>query len=106
MPPCRCPSASTGFSTFPASSTVTWRIRVAFPVWVSTSTTARCAPNGNVGLAGRKSTSADRPAGPALPGPAGGVQLQVGGAGLDHACGHVPGLVLHLDRGLMDRGPA
>ncbi len=38
---------------------------MAFPVSVSTSTTARCAPNGNVGLAGRKSASADSPPGPA-----------------------------------------
>ena len=38
---------------------------MAFPVWVSTSTTARWAPNGNVGLAARKSTSAASPAGPA-----------------------------------------
>ncbi len=49
MPPCRWPSASSGLITVPASSTVTTRRSTALPVSVSTSTTATCAPNGNVG---------------------------------------------------------
>ena len=51
MPPCRWPSASSGLSTVPASSTVTSRPSTALPVSVSTSTTATCAPNGTVGPA-------------------------------------------------------
>ena len=48
MPPCRWPSASSGFKILPASSTVIMRVSVALPVSVSTSTTATWAPNGNV----------------------------------------------------------
>ena len=49
MPPCRWPSASSGLTTVPASSTVTIRRSTTLPVSVSTSTTATCAPNGKVG---------------------------------------------------------
>ena len=40
MPPCRWPSASSGLSTMPASSTVITRRSTTLPVSVSTSTTA------------------------------------------------------------------
>src|SRR2546429_40972 len=42
----------------PASSTATIRLSSTAPVSVSTSTTATCAPNGNVGCEAWKSTSA------------------------------------------------
>jgi len=65
MPPCRWPSASSGLSTVPASSTVTSRPSTALPVSVSTSTTATCAPNGNVEPGApntARTTSRSRPA--------------------------------------------
>jgi hypothetical protein len=47
-PPCSCPSASNGLMMVPASSTATSCTTRVRPVSVSTVTTARCAPNGNV----------------------------------------------------------
>ena len=58
MPPCTCPSASSGLISRPASSTATsWRSETR-PVSVSTSTTATWVPNGNVGINGSKSVAA------------------------------------------------
>ena len=57
MPPWRWPSTSSGLRIVPQSSTHTIRSRRTLPVSVSTSTTARCAPNGQVGDAGLKSSS-------------------------------------------------
>ena len=46
------PSTSSGLSTVPQSSTATCRTSSTRPVSVSTSTTAMCAPNGNVAPSG------------------------------------------------------
>src|SRR5258706_16293526 len=55
MPPWIWPSTINGFSSVPASSTAMIRRTTTLPVSVSTSTTATCAPNGNVGCAALKS---------------------------------------------------
>src|SRR6059058_2192483 len=52
IPPCCWPVTSSGFSTRPQSSTATWRTGRTRPVSVSTSTTARWAPKGNVAPGG------------------------------------------------------
>ena len=57
-PPCTCPSASSGFTIRPASSTAASRSTRRSPVSVSSSTTATWLPNGNVDSAGAKSCSA------------------------------------------------
>ena len=57
-PPCCCPRTSTGLRMRPQSSTATWRSSRTAPVAVSTSTTATCAPNGNVDPRCRKRPSA------------------------------------------------
>ena len=54
MPPCCWPSTSIGLRMRPQSSTATWRIGTTRPVSMSTSTTATCAPNGNVAPAWRE----------------------------------------------------
>ena len=57
MPPCCWPVTISGLRMRPQSSTATWRIeRRPRPVSRSTSTTATCAPNGNVAPSWSKSS--------------------------------------------------
>ena len=117
IPPWRWPSASSGLSTGPASSTVTIRTTTALPDSTSTSTTARWAPNGNEGapesnLASVRSgsDSASRPSGtetsvPLHPHRAVG-HLEVVDRGLQHVRRAPPGDLDQLDRGLVHRDAA
>src|SRR3954449_10432226 len=63
IPPWRWPSTSSGLRITPQSSTHTIRTSRTLPVSVSTSTTATCAPTGQVGDGGLKSSSIARQGG-------------------------------------------
>src|SRR3954466_10423860 len=127
IPPWRWPSTSSGLRITPQSSTHTIRTSRTLPVSVSTSTTATCAPNGQVGDGGLKSSSIASSARRGVPSrgwgggshqqllrrdardvedAAVGVELDVGRAGLELVGDHLLCLLEHLDRRAVDRRAA
>src|SRR5450755_5148163 len=88
MPPCRWPSASSGLTTVPASSTVTTRRRPTFPVSVATSSTDRPAPGRLTGnLLCERCLTGGQEGRKALPGPAQLVQDALPGRGVQRRIG-------------------
>src|SRR6185436_10511547 len=61
IPPCTCPSTSSGLITLPQSSTATYLIIFVSPVSLSISTTQTWVPKGKVKFFGSKKYVADNP---------------------------------------------
>src|SRR5919202_4842553 len=61
MPPCTCPSTSSGLICGPQSSTATYFLNDTTPVSRSMSTAQMCVPNGKVKFDGSKKLDASSP---------------------------------------------